>query len=222
MSNKTIDNLQSLTNQYNSVLTQYQTVYQQYSESLKQTLNANAQGGFEMSPQSQQYQQQLIDLNAQLIDINNQIIVIINSNTGTYDTDVKDNIKSHKVLKKNYGLLLDERKEIDNVLNHYETLQQEIDNTDIYTTESYTRYIVLLGVTIVLFFLLFKYAILSNQQSGGGEGNSKIKSDIIFLLCVMIVFLGLANIFKNVNLLIFLTVIIIIYIFIKIKLAKND
>ena len=60
---------------------------------------------------------------------------------------------------------------------------------------------------------------MSNNQTGGG--GDRIKSDIIFLLCVMIVFLGLANIFKNVNMLIFLTIIIIIYIFIKIKIVDK-
>ena len=47
-----------------------------------------------------------------------------------------------------------------------------------------------------------------------------IKLDIIYLLCVMIVFLGLANIFKNMNLMIFFTIVIVIYLFIKIKLLK--
>ena len=222
MSNTTtINKLQSLTNQYNSILTQYQNTYEQYIALLKTLISSGEEPNtFESSPQVQQYQQQLLSLNSQLIEINDQINVITNQD---YNTDVKDNIASHKILKTNFNNLLDERKKIDNILNYYGDLQQEVEISDAYTTEAYTRYIILIGITIVLFFLLFKYAILSNQQTGGGgsSNNNRIKLDIIFLLCVMIVFLGLANIFKNVNLLTFLTIIIVVYIFIKIKISKN-
>lgn len=212
--------LQALTTKYNAVLTQYQTTYELFINALTASVNANdASTDFNSSPQIIKYQNQLQALNKQLIDINNQIIVIISTAGDAYQKDIKQDIKIHKKLEKNYSNLLDERKNIDYILKDYETINQKIILGDQYTTESYTRYIILLGITIVLFFLLFKYAIMSNNQTGGG--GDRIKSDIIFLLCVMIVFLGLANIFKNVNMLIFLTIIIIIYIFIKIKIVDK-
>lgn len=218
---QSVSQIQTLTNQYNTILSQYQTTYKKYVDNLNALV---AQGvsnvDIDTSPEIQKYQSQLENLNAKLIDLNNQIIDIINDNSSNYNADLNMNIKEHKVLAQNYGALIEERKVIDNVLKRTDSLQQEVDNTDIFTTESYTRYIILLAITVVLFFLLFKYAILSNNQSGGGVDNSKIKLDIIYLLCVMIVFLGLANIFKNMNLMIFFTIVIVIYLFIKIKLLK--
>jgi len=206
--------IQNLTNQYNYLLTQYKTTYDEYVHYLKITINTNGDTSQLNSPKALKYQQQLQSINDQLIEVNNQIIILVNDNDGIYKTDLKDVIKTNKVLGKNYDSLLKQRRYIDNSLKEEESLQQEVYNTDIYTTESYSRYILLLGITIVLFFLLFKYLLIGNQQSGGGEN---IKSDVIFLLSIMIVFLGLANIFKNLNLLIFLTIVIILYIFIKIK-----
>jgi hypothetical protein len=208
--------IQNLTIQYNSLLLQYQKTYDEYVNYLKTTVkSANGSSQLTSSPQVKNYQQQLQSINDKLIDVNNQIIILVNDNDEIYKTDLKDTIQTNKVLGKNYDSLLEERRYIDNYINDQATLQQEVDNTDIYTTESYSRYILLLGITIILFFLLFKYLIIGNQQSGGGVEN--IKSDVIFLLSIMIVFLGLANIFKNLNLLIFLTIMIILYIFIKIK-----
>ena len=209
--------LQSLTNQYNFVLTQYQTTYEQFIQSLKASVNSTTD--FNASPQSQQYKAQLQILNEKLISINNQIIIIINSSTNSYQKTIKQDIQAHKKLGQNYSVLLEERRSIDNILNDYQTINQKIESSDYYTTETYTRYIILLGITIILFFLLFKYVLISNNQTGGGT--DRIKSDVIFLLCVMIVFLGLANIFKNINMLIFLTIIIVIYIFIKIKIVSK-
>ena len=218
---QSVSQIQTLTNQYNTILSQYQTTYKKYVDNLNALV---AQGvsnvDIDTSPEIQKYQSQLENLNAKLIDINNQIIVIINDNSSNYNADLNANIKEHKVLAQNYGALIQERKVINNVLKRTDSLQQEVDNTDIFTTEYYTRYIILLAITVVLFFLLFKYAILSNHQVGGGFDHSKIKLDIIYLLCVMIVFLGLANIFKNMNLMIFFTIVIVIYLFIKIKLLK--
>ena len=205
-----------LTNQYNDVLLQYQTTLDQYIQLLNSNVNSgNTLTDSKTSEEIQNYQKQLQNLNNQLIYINNQIIVVINESSNKYEYNVKENVKIHKILGKNYSSLIKERRDVDEVINQYNSLQQEVDNTDYYTTESYSRYILLLAITIILFFLLFKYAILSNHQNGGG--NSRIKTEVIFLLCVMIVFLGLANILKNMNMLIFITVILIVYIFIKIK-----
>jgi hypothetical protein len=219
MSDDINTSIQNLTNQYNSLLTQYKTTYDEYVNYLKTTLKSNSNSSqLESSPQLQKYQNQLQYINDQLIEINNQIIILVNDNEDIYKTDLQGVIKSNKILGKNYNSLLNERRYIDNYIIDEDYLQQQLYTTDQYTTESYSRYILLLGITIVLFFLLFKYLLIGNQKQSGGGTN--IKSDVIFLLSIMIVFLGLANIFKNINLLIFLTILIILYIFIKIK--KHD
>jgi hypothetical protein len=211
--------IQNLTNQYNSLLNKYQTTNNEYNNYLKTSVKSNSNlSEIKSSSTAQNYQKQLQYINDQLLDINNQIIVLVNDNEDIYKTDLKNTINTNKILGKNYNSLLNERRYIDNYIRDEDYLQQQVDTTDDLTTESYSRYILLLGITIILFFLLFKYLLIGNQQQSGGGRN--IKSDVIFLLSIMIVFLGLANIFKNLNLLIFLTIVIILYIFIKIK--KHD
>ena len=200
MSDDINSSIQNLTKQYNSLLKEYQITNDEYNNYLKISVSTtNNFSQLKSSPKAQHYQ--------------NKLKYINDNNISTVN-----DIDTNKILGKNYNSLLNERRYIDNYIREEDYLQQQLDTTDDFTTESYSRYILLLGITIILFFLLFKYLLIGNQQQGGGDKN--IKSDVIFLLSIMIVFLGLANIFKNLNLLIFLTIVIILYIFIKIK--KHD
>jgi len=211
-------NLQTLTQQYNSTLNQYQSVYEAYINALNASVNnGTTTSDFTASPQAQQYQVQLQKLNYQLILINKQILVIIQTTpTSTNNTNSQHEIQKNN-LKQNYNELVSERDKIKNIINEYETIDKETGYTNEVATSYYSRYIVLLFITILLFLLLFRYSLLSNNRQSGGGSNTK--SDIFFLFSIMIIFMGLANIFTHLNILIFLTVVIIMYLIIKTKVT---
>jgi len=210
-------NLQTLTQQYNTTLNQYQNVYQNYINALNVSVNnGTTTTDFTASPQALQYQTQLQKLNYQLILINKQILVIIQKTPSQINNVNQQNQIQENNLKQNYSQLVNERKKLNNIINEYETIDKETGYTKEVVTSYYSRYIVLLFITILLFLLLFRYSLLSNtRQSGGG---SNVKSDAMFLFSIMIIFMCLANIFTHINMLIFLTVVIIIYTIIKTKL----
>jgi hypothetical protein len=79
----------------------------------------------------------------------------------------------------------------------------------------YANYIVLLLVTILLIFLLIKFSITPSSQYGGGR---IFKNEAFFLLAIMIVFLGLSQIYKNYNGYIVVSIILIAYIIAKMKM----
>lgn len=222
MSNSTSNlssNLQTLTQQYNNTLNQYQEVYEDYINTLNTSVNNGTNtNDFTLSTQGQQYQIQLQKLNNQLVVINKQMLIIIQSTPSTMNNINKQSKNQEKKLKKNYATLVKERDTINNMVNEYEMIDTATGYTNEVATSYYSRYIVLLFITILLFLLLFRYSLLSNNgQSGGGID---IKKDSIFLLSIMIIFMSLANIFTHLNILIFLAVVSIIYVIIKTKFVK--
>ena len=108
-----------------------------------------------------------------------------------------------------------QRAKINNMVNQYKAIDKDVEYTNEVATSYYSRYIVLLFITILLFLLLFRYSTVSNERQYGG-GNT-FKFDAIFLLSIMTIFLGLADIFSYLNILIFLSVVISIYFIVKTK-----
>ena len=131
---------------------------------------------------------------------------------------MSNNSDSNKqTLTQNYNILLDERAKIAKLEKEYVTLNAADKNSQLVVTEYYSKYIVLLFVTLLLVLLLIKYAATGGQQVGGG---SNFISESIFLLSLMIISIGLAHIINNLNIYVFLTLIIISYVVIKMKITN--
>lgn len=128
-----------------------------------------------------------------------------------------DSTSNEQTLDQNYNTLLNNRKQIEKIEKEYVTLNAADKNAQIVLTEYYSKYIVLLFVTLLLVLLLLKFAITGGEQTGGG--NSFI-NESIFLLTLMTVSIGLAPVVNNLNVYIFITLIIISYIVIKMKMIN--
>ena len=128
-----------------------------------------------------------------------------------------DSTSNEQTLDQNYNTLLNNRKQIEKIEKEYVTLNAADKNAQIVLTEYYSKYIVLLFVTLLLVLLLLKIAITGGEQTGGG--NSFI-NESIFLLTLMTVSIGLAPVVNNLNVYIFITLIIISYIVIKMKMIN--
>ena len=213
------DNLQTLTQQYNVILMQYQQTYENYINALNASITnaptTTTPTQFSSSVEAQQYQIQLEELNNQLIVINKQILIIIQTSpTAINNINSQTNYQEDN-LKTNHEILMAQRAKINNMVNQYKAIDQDVEYTNEVATSYYSRYIVLLFITILLFLLLFRYSTVSNERQYGG-GNT-FKFDAIFLLSIMTIFLGLADIFSYLNILIFLSVVISIYFIVKTK-----
>lgn len=121
---------------------------------------------------------------------------------------------NNQSLQQNYNILLNERAKIKKLENEYITLNTADKDTQIKVTEYYSKYIVLLFVTLLLVLLIIKFASSGEQQIGGGNN---FMNESIFLLILMIVSIGLAPVINNLDIHVFLSIIIISYIIIKIN-----
>ena len=122
-----------------------------------------------------------------------------------------------QTLDQNYNILLNERAKIEKLEKEYVTLNAANNDTQIVVTEYYSKYIVLVFVTLLLVLLLLKFAITGGEQTGGGNS---FANESIFLLILMIVSIGLAPVINNSNAYVFLSLIIISYIVIKMKMIN--
>ena len=124
---------------------------------------------------------------------------------------------SKQTLEQNYDTLLNERSKIEKIKKEYATLNAADKDTQLVVTEYYSKYIVLVFVTLLLVLLLLKFAVTGGEQTGGGNN---FMNESIFLLILMIISIGLAPIINNLNAYVFLTLIIISYIVIKMKMLN--
>ena len=123
-----------------------------------------------------------------------------------------------QTLDQNYNILLNERAKIQKLEKESATLNAANKDTQLVVTQHYSKYIVLVFVTLLLVLLILKFAITGGEQTGGG-GNHFV-NEAIFLLILMIVSIGLAPVINNLNAYVFLTLIIISYIVIKMKMIN--
>jgi hypothetical protein len=134
------------------------------------------------------------------------------------DNNTNNNSNNQNV-EQNYDTLLKERKQIEKLEKEYVTLNAADKDTQLVVTEYYSKYIVLVFVTLLLVLLILKFAITGGEQTGGGNN---FINESIFLLILMIVSIGLAPVINNLNAYVFLTLIIISYIVIKMKIINMN
>lgn len=169
-------------------------------------------------PQSISYVYQLQQLNNQLLSINQQMMNTSNTDTNKYQVNQTNINQKQNLILKNYKTLTQERNSLDKMITQFDSLDSAYDNGSINLNANYYNYIALLFISILLAFLLMKFSV-TGQQTGGGNGNN-FKREALFLLGIMIVFLGLSKLFKNLNSFIFTAVLLIAYLVAKIKLNQ--
>ena len=163
------------------------------------------------------YSYKLQNLNQQLIDVNSQLSQSINKNAAGFLQNTQEGQQQDQALQQNYNVLEDEREVIERMILDFKTLNSAQENGELNVTMYYYNYIVLLLITILLIFLLIKFSV-TGQQRGGGNS---FKFEAIFLFGLMIVFLGLSQIFKRTDGYLFFSVIVFAYIIAKLKMINT-
>ena len=120
-------------------------------------------------------------------------------------------------LEQNYNVLNEERNKIEKLKKEFETLNSASENSQLVVTSNYYRFIALFFLSILLIFLLIKFAF-TGQQVGGGDNN--FKNEAFFLFSIMLISLCCAKIFNMYDNVVFFFVLVITYIILKIKIHQ--
>jgi hypothetical protein len=178
----------------------------------------NSSGSTAIVDKALYYSYKLQNLNQQLIDVNSQLSQSINKNVAGYSQNLQQVQQQSQNLQQNYHVLEEEREVIKRMIRDFKTLNSAQENGEINVTMYYYNYIVLLLITILLTFLLIKFSV-TGQQKGGGN---RFKSEAVFLFGLMIVFLGLSQIFKRNDGFLFFSIIVFAYIIAKLKMINTN
>jgi hypothetical protein len=162
------------------------------------------------------YSYKLQQLNTQLMDINNQLSQSITDNSNGYSQNLQQGQQADNDLQQNYNVLAEERQEIERMILDFKTLNSAEENGELNVTMYYYNYIVLIFITMLLIFLLIKFSVLEQQKGGG----SSFKTEAMFLFGLMLVFLGLSQIYKRYDGYVFFSIIVFCYIVAKLKLIS--
>lgn len=177
----------------------------------------NASGYTAIVPQLLYYNSQLQKLNNQLISLNTQMQNTAISNETEYQQTSSQNQKQNQILLQNYQTLMEEKDQLDLLMKENETAESAYNNSSLIVNSNYLSYIVLLIISILLVFLLIKFSLI--EQQVGGSVNY-IKREAMFLFGIMVIFLGLSNVYNNDNIYLFVSILLVSYILAKIKIRQ--
>ena len=131
------------------------------------------------------YSNKLKELNNQLTYLNQQM----SENYNKYSKNKYQSQEQEVVMMNNNAILIEERKQIDEMLNQFKTLNSAYEDGNIQVNASYMNYVVFLFVVIFLVFLLLRFSISGPQYGGGNKSMNKdyIIPFSVFLFSVIII-----------------------------------
>jgi hypothetical protein len=138
-------------------------------------------------PNSLNYSYQLQMLNTQLLQVNQLITDTINQSYTKYQQTQNQNNDESQTLQQNYVVLLNEKAQINRMINEYEILNeaQNVSNSNV--TQYYYRYIMLLIITSILIYVLFK----SYTGDSDIKGMILVISILLFILTFILHYINI-------------------------------
>ena len=168
--------------------------------------------------QSAMYSYKLQELNGQLINLNKEISNNISGSYSGYQQKQDQQQQQQATMQQNYQVLEQEREQINEMVRQFQNLDGAMDDGEINVTMYYYNYVILLFIVIILVMLLIKYSFAGATQRGGGN---RFMNEAMLLLGIMVVFLGLSNVFKNLHGFIFVAILVIAYLITKLKIINS-
>ena len=127
-------------------------------------------------------------INTRLTRINQQITNLIEKGRELNNLQLSSTQETQQQnLLENYYHLVNERKNIKQMLDQYQDTEREIDEGNILVTKNYYTYILLFLLAIVVVFILIKSSLSTNTQYGGGKMSGNILYILFFILLVLLV-----------------------------------
>jgi hypothetical protein len=104
---------------------------------------------------------ELQNLNAQLTNLNNQIIQVMGKSNPEYRKQIMERSMMNRELLKELNILIAEKNKVNKLIDDYNSLKEEKDNTQIVLNENYYKYILylILAIIIILVFVLSLFRI---------------------------------------------------------------
>lgn len=139
-------------------------------------------------------------INDKLTHVNENIQKLTQTMETKFNSQSENTSESNNILINNYNNLVEDRIKIKTMLKEYQTLEEKQVEGNIYISQNYYSFILLMILVIIAIFLLYKFSIPSAQtsttivQNGGQLGTSAYH--IVFGIFLLIILLTYYNKYK--------------------------
>ena len=115
-------------------------------------------------------------INEKLTAINQQIMEISSVGQPLFNANAQESRDQNSILINNYKQLTQDREKITQLMNEYQTLEEQQIQGDIKINQNYYSFLLLIGLAIIIIFLLYTFsgssAHTSSIQRGGNLSSS--------------------------------------------------
>ena len=163
-----------------------------------------SQNDYAIVPKGQELLKIVKNINDKLTQVNEKIQKLTNVLEKTFNLEAEKSSEVNDDLINQYKILIEERDNIQSMLNEYQTLDEQQVQGDIHISQNYYSFILLMILVIVFIFMLFKFSIPSSQstttstfiQSGGQLGTNAYYIVIgIILLTLLLAYYNKCKLF---------------------------
>jgi hypothetical protein len=138
-------------------------------------------------PQLIQYLDVMIALNARLTNINNRILQVTNQAEPVYNNLNEERYKKKKELEQSYNNLVQERDKVEQLVNEYETLQDDETYNNLTTNSNYLSFVLLFLLGILVIVILTNIGATGSTSQSGQYGGSANTSRYYVIIGITIV-----------------------------------
>jgi hypothetical protein len=131
-------------------------------------------GDYAIVPKGKKLLQIVDSINNKLTEVNKEILKSIDKGEPIYNTESVERETQAQELIQNYEQLVRERIKVAKMLDHYQDVDETLNDGDLKITQNYYSFLLLLGLAIAIIFILYKLSFTSqpNIQSGGSLNNN--------------------------------------------------
>ena len=104
-----------------------------------------------------------------MTNLNQQIINMTNEHYKQYSKNTAQSQEQEVIMINNHNVLLKERKQLNIMLNQFQTLDTAYEDGNIMVNAGYMNYVIFLFIIIFLILLLFRFTFSSSQYGGSNS-----------------------------------------------------
>jgi hypothetical protein len=154
-------------------------------------------GNYAIVPKGKQLLLIVQKINQQLKYINEQIREKTKEGKPLYNTQTQDRSIQNNELINQFYQLVEERKRIDNMINEYQTLDQEQKQGSIKINQNYYSFVLLLFLAIIVLFILYKFFGSSTNTSTSTQYGGDSSINIFYIIFGVFLFILFAKFIFN-------------------------
>ena len=120
------------------------------------TITTGKEGDYAIINKAQYLLSVVQTINEKLTTINQKIVSQTSEGQPLYNSQLEDSISQNKILINKYNSLTKDRAKITEMMNEYQTLDQQQIQGDLTINQNYYSYLLLLTLAIIIIFILYK------------------------------------------------------------------